>query len=372
LPFAALPNRCSGKTLAGRPIKLEGNPQHPMSGGACDAFTQAAILQLYDPDRSQAPRFKGREASWDRSARGAAPGKVQTLDSNHGKGLHIVCGASSSPTLGRQLEDLRRRWPEARLYHAEPFAETQALRVSEQVFGQPLQARHHLENAEVLVCLEDDPLGSGPRQTPLQRGWAERRRLAAQGQGAALSFVAESIPTLTGAAATRRLAIAPSRLPDLTLALEPGLGDNTRRSAAPEYARQLNWVDAAATALKAHPGRGLICVGPQAAADVQAQVMRLNQRLGAHRADAGLAGMPTLLGYERGQFWGSLEQLSPAVGRGQCQPVIAARLQSAYKHRHRNWALKACCTKCRLPARRALLRRKRRALSLACAAQPCT
>ncbi len=37
----------------GRPTKIEGNPDHPESLGATDAMTQAAILSLYDPDRSQ-------------------------------------------------------------------------------------------------------------------------------------------------------------------------------------------------------------------------------------------------------------------------------------------------------------------------------
>ena len=36
----------------GRPIKVEGNPKHLSSLGATNAYAQAAILELYDPDRS--------------------------------------------------------------------------------------------------------------------------------------------------------------------------------------------------------------------------------------------------------------------------------------------------------------------------------
>ena len=37
----------------GRPTKIEGNPEHPGSLGSSDIFSQASILNLYDPDRSQ-------------------------------------------------------------------------------------------------------------------------------------------------------------------------------------------------------------------------------------------------------------------------------------------------------------------------------
>ena len=47
------------KSDAFRPIKIEGNPDHPMAKGKSDATTQGTLLDLYDPDRSHAPRFRG-------------------------------------------------------------------------------------------------------------------------------------------------------------------------------------------------------------------------------------------------------------------------------------------------------------------------
>ena len=47
-----------------RPTKIEGNPEHPSSLGASDAFMQASVLGLYDPDRSQVVRKLGDTATW--------------------------------------------------------------------------------------------------------------------------------------------------------------------------------------------------------------------------------------------------------------------------------------------------------------------
>jgi molybdopterin-containing oxidoreductase family iron-sulfur binding subunit len=51
-------------TNSGRPTKLDGNPEHPATRGGSDPFMQTAVLQLYDPERSQAPARKGEAATW--------------------------------------------------------------------------------------------------------------------------------------------------------------------------------------------------------------------------------------------------------------------------------------------------------------------
>jgi hypothetical protein len=48
----------------GRPTKVEGNPLHPASLGGTDAFAQAAVYGLYDPDRSQTHLQLGEIRPW--------------------------------------------------------------------------------------------------------------------------------------------------------------------------------------------------------------------------------------------------------------------------------------------------------------------
>ena len=52
------------KSDAFRPIKVDGNPDHPMSKGKSDAFTQATLLDLYDPDRSKQVLYRGQASGW--------------------------------------------------------------------------------------------------------------------------------------------------------------------------------------------------------------------------------------------------------------------------------------------------------------------
>lgn len=48
------------KHYMGRPIKVEGNPNHPASLGSTDVFAQAQVLNFYDPDRAAAVTMDGR------------------------------------------------------------------------------------------------------------------------------------------------------------------------------------------------------------------------------------------------------------------------------------------------------------------------
>jgi anaerobic selenocysteine-containing dehydrogenase/Fe-S-cluster-containing dehydrogenase component len=77
----------TARTREGRAIKLEGNPDDPISGGALCARGQAALQGLYAPDRFRGPSRRGGDGklaplSWDEATSGVAA----ALAAAHGKG----------------------------------------------------------------------------------------------------------------------------------------------------------------------------------------------------------------------------------------------------------------------------------------------
>ena len=109
----------------GRPIKIEGNPKHPYSLGATNAFAQAAILELYDPDRSKNIIERTPEGdlvrTWDEFA-AFAKQHFGELRKTGGEGFAVLAEPSSSPTLAAMRKKLLDAFPKAKWYEYEPIA----------------------------------------------------------------------------------------------------------------------------------------------------------------------------------------------------------------------------------------------------------
>ena len=97
----------------GRPTKIEGNPRHPASLGSTDVFEQAEILTLYDPDRSQSVIPNRETSAWDNVV-GVLREVTRQADKNGGAGLHLLTDTVTSPLLASQIQQLLRRYPNAR------------------------------------------------------------------------------------------------------------------------------------------------------------------------------------------------------------------------------------------------------------------
>ncbi|HVZ54973.1 MAG TPA: 4Fe-4S ferredoxin, partial [Pseudolabrys sp.] len=242
-------------TIDGRPIKVEGNPRHPASLGATDVFAEADILSLYDPDRSQAPRHRDDVATWDAFAL-ALRGEMQRATARQGAGLALLTERVTSPTLRRQIGDLLKQYPQARWYVHEPVSDDFAVRGSTMAFGRPLSALPRIADAALIVAIDADFLGAGPRQIADARAFAQRRQRAVA--PFLRLYAVEPDWSLTGANADHRLALHPGLLRNLALAIAAHLQGESPPD-LPEGAAQL--AKAAAADLEANHGRAIVMVG---------------------------------------------------------------------------------------------------------------
>ena len=125
LPLSGFGRGVIVTSIDGRPIKVEGNPRHPASLGATDVFAEAAVLSLYDPDRSRTVLNNGAIASPD-AFRLALQPQLQQMQKRSGEGFRLLTGRVTSPTLLRQIDDLLQIFPKAAWHAYEPIDEDNA------------------------------------------------------------------------------------------------------------------------------------------------------------------------------------------------------------------------------------------------------
>lgn len=263
----------------GRPTKIEGNPSHPASLGATDALAQASILTLYDPDRAQVVRNVGEIVTWQAFVQ-AFTTLAEAARANGGAGLRILSGTVSSPTLAAQMGELEKALPNARWHQYEPISRDGARAGAKLAFGRHVDLVHRLDRADVILSLDADFLVSGRGAVRHARDFASRRRPTRDAPEMSRLWVAESAPSATGARADQRLAVPPSQLVHLARALAATLGVAAAPAPDATMGAHRPWIEALATDLSAHQGRGAVLVGDQQPAEVHALAHAINERLG--------------------------------------------------------------------------------------------
>ncbi|MGE0789433.1 MAG: 4Fe-4S dicluster domain-containing protein [Sandaracinaceae bacterium] len=261
----------------GRPIKIEGHPEHPMSLGATGPREQASLLSLYDPDRLRTPSERGRPRGWLHFDRAFGPRSERPYVAARGEGLAVLLPASTSAVLASRLARLRERYPEVRVFFdptGAPLARWEGARAA---LGGPLDPHVDLSRAERVVFLDADALTRGPAALRDARGWARRR---APGADHSRCYAFEGAVTCTGVSADERLPTPPSRIGAVALALLAHIAPE--RASTPEDVPHADAVAAIAADLRAHHGRSVVLVGDGQPAEVHAIGALLNAALGAH------------------------------------------------------------------------------------------
>jgi molybdopterin-containing oxidoreductase family iron-sulfur binding subunit len=279
--FATVANLCGAaqgllvKSNYGRPTKIEGNPAHPGSRGATDIFAQAAVLDLWDPDRAQAVLHRGQASTWDAFVATLSP-RISRLSADGGKGLRILTESVMSPTLADQLHTLLERFPGARWHQYQPINRDHAYEGSRLAFGEFLETRYHYDQARVVLSLDGDFLG--PPGVRYAHDYVTARHAGDGRPDPGRLYVVESTPTLTGSFADHRYAVRFGQVETVARALAQALGLPVAGTPDPAVLPR-GVIAACARDLQRSAGRSLVVVGDAQPPIVHALVHAINEAL---------------------------------------------------------------------------------------------
>jgi molybdopterin-containing oxidoreductase family iron-sulfur binding subunit len=314
------------KNRDGRPIKLEGNPDHPLSRGGLCAAGQASLLGLYDQHRLQAPQRQGHDASWP-EIDGAIRRHLQAARTR-GKAVRFLTGPLVSPTTQRSIQRFLASFPDARHVVLDTRPGSAIVEAHARTHGVRALPHYHFERADVLVSFDADFLGTWISPVEFTAAYQAGRR--PQGNPPRMSYHVqfESRLSLTGSKADQRLIVRPGEVGLILshlatrLAARAGVALPAERLDDPPVSGR--FLDNLVDALWQARGRSLVVCGQQ---DVQVQVLcnTINHLLGNYPTTVDL----TQRSYQMEAGDGDLERLLRELHEGrvealfvyQCNPV---------------------------------------------------
>ena len=277
----------------GRPTKVDGNPRYARTGGASSPFAQAEILNIYDRDRSNQPFHNGNVATWA-DAYEAMEQARQALRANGGAGSALVVDGRPSPTLARQVRELKEQLPQLQVFVGDPVLRGNRYEGVKAACGEGAALAYNLSGAKVIVSLDCDFAGTEPDAVANARGFASGRRVETPTDEMNRLYVVEPSFSATGSSADHHLHVPASKVGDVLKALAQqvfagsasdnvGVTGALTGAAAPAGSEAL--ISAMASDLAANVGAAVVLVGERQPAWVHALALALNQSLNAVGGD---------------------------------------------------------------------------------------
>jgi len=230
--YASTCNECSSscgilvKNREGRPIKIEGNPDHPLNQGTLCARGQASLLNLYDPDRLKAPLIRSRANGSRRETDWAAvdaeiSAQLKEIASRSGR-VRILSGELQGDSTRRLVREFLGAFSHGGLVEFEPLALEEIGAAQADSYGASVVPRYLFDRADMIVSLGADFLGTWISPVEHSIAWSKGRKLS--GEKAAQAKLSkmvcfESTMTVTGSNADERHPIRPGDELKIALAL---------------------------------------------------------------------------------------------------------------------------------------------------------
>jgi molybdopterin-containing oxidoreductase family iron-sulfur binding subunit len=307
----AMPTRTSAiplvvKSHEGRPIKIEGNAEHPDSNGGTNAWAQASILNLYDVDRAK--RFMRGGNTLPREAAFSHLAQIgQRYAANQGAGLAFLTEPRNSPSRQRVQEFIGNKYPQAKWYSYDPVDTDVHQKAASRATGQAVRPYFKFEEAAVIVSLDCDFIGAEEENTRYISGFAKGRRIEKPTDRMNRLYVIEPLLTLTGMNSDHRLRVPGTQVAAVAVQLAQAILNNSQA--------EDQWIAECAKDLAANRGKVLVVAGHRQPLAVHILAYAINQALGSIGSTVLFQEAPEVRE-------GTIFDLAQALNGGQVQTLV--------------------------------------------------
>ncbi len=278
MPFAGQATGLLVETHDGRPTKIEGNPDHPLSQGAATAMQQASVLSLYDPDRSARFLEGGQPSnkSWKEF-----DAYLKTLPLGDGSGLRFLSEAVISPSTQALRAEALKKYPKAKWVEYESCSRENKRAGNALAFGQAVDAHPRFDNAKVILALDSDFLGLDWTTAIATKQFAKRRKFETEEDFEKLNrlYAVEAQFSITGATADHRLRMKSGDVKQFAIDVAASLGALPGLNAVGGTDKRAKFLAAVVKDLKAAGKEALVVAGPRQPASVHAIAALINDSL---------------------------------------------------------------------------------------------
>jgi molybdopterin-containing oxidoreductase family iron-sulfur binding subunit len=209
------------KVRDGRPLKMEGMPEHPLSHGGLCAIGQALPLSLYDSQRLTEPLDHGKQSTW-----ALIDERIKTELTQHGRrGIVVVVTSTvTSPTLQATIDTFLGDFEDGQHVVFDSISSSSILDAHSQTHGARILPHYCFDRAKVIISLGADFLGTWISPVEFTAGWRQGRVPSPDHPEMSYHVQLEGRMSLTGSNADKRLRVAPHEFAGVLshLALELG------------------------------------------------------------------------------------------------------------------------------------------------------
>ncbi|MBT7513713.1 MAG: 4Fe-4S dicluster domain-containing protein [Candidatus Marinimicrobia bacterium] len=299
------------KNRDSRPIKLEGNPDHPASQGGLCPVCQASVIELYDSKRIYNPQIFRQDSTW--AALDSFVLKNLNKTRKQGKKIVLLTETITSPSNKFYIKKFLKKYANASHVEYDPISYSAILDAHEVNYGTRFLPQYDFEKADMILSLDADFLGTWLSPTQFTKDYRKNRNL--DSKHISKHIQVESRLSVTGAKADERIVKSPAEMLQLVKDIENTLQSNGEHGIATKIAK----------ALKHYKGKSLVISGVN---DIGIQILvnRINKSLG----NIGKTVLHNNPSFQKGGSDNAVSQLLTDMESGNVGALLIAGVNPVY------------------------------------------